>query len=58
MLILNERQQVFRFGFLQKGERCRLHLLGNLLDDALGIFLAQRFGQQRLGVFQAAFAEI
>ncbi len=58
MLILNERQQVFALGFLQERERRGLHLLGDLLDDAVGIVVAERFAEQGLGVFQAAFAEI
>ena len=37
MLILNERQQVFAFRFLKERKRRGLDLLGDLLDDAIGI---------------------
>ena len=55
MFILDKRQQIFRFGLLQKRKRRGLHLLGHLLDDPLGVLFAQRFHQQRFGVFKPAF---
>ena len=41
MFILNERQKVFAFRLLQKREWRRLHLLGDLLDHALGIVFGE-----------------
>ena len=60
VLVLNERQQVFRFGLLEERERRRLHLLGHLLDDAVGFsrgkFLIQiiELGSDDVGFFIAA----
>ena len=56
MLILNERQEIFRLGLLKERERRGLHLLGHLLDDPLGILFRQRFQQQGFRVFQPTFA--
>jgi hypothetical protein len=58
VLVLDERQQVFALGLLQERERRGLHLLRDLLDHALGVVFGEGFSQQRLGVFQAAFAEV
>src|SRR5688572_9078560 len=58
VLVLDERQQVFRLGLLQETERRRLDLLRDLLDRLLGVGFAQRLAQQRLGVFKAAFGEV
>jgi len=58
MLILNEGQQIFAFGFLQEGKWRRLHLLRDLFDDALGVVFGERLLQEGFGVFQAAFADV
>lgn len=58
VFILDEGQQVFAFSFLEKRKRGGLHLLGDLLDDAIGVGGAEGFADQGLGVVEAAFAEI
>ncbi len=58
VFVLNEGEKVFRFGLLEEGERRGLDLLGDLLDDAGCIVLAERFSQQTLGVLQPAFVEV